>query len=246
VAEVIFGPAGGIPVTDATGHALLADIWPLLDRSEQVSVILVRSEGRAFSAGGAISLVEDMLADGRTRLRVLREARAIVQNMIDCDKPIVSAINGAAVGAGLAVALLADVSIAADNAKLIDGHTKLGVAAGDHAAVIWPLLCGVAKAKYYLMTCEAVTGAEAERIGLVSLVAPEHQLLERAREVAGRLALGSPSALAFTKRTINHWLRTALPAFEHSLAAEMYGFTEPDAREGLKALREKRAPNFSQ
>jgi enoyl-CoA hydratase len=245
VAEVIFGPAGGVPVTDAIGHALLANIWPVLDRSDQVSVILVRSEGRAFSAGGAISLVEDMLANGRTRLRVLREARAIVQNMIDCDKPIVSAINGAAVGAGLAVALLADVSIAAENAKLIDGHTKLGVAAGDHAAVIWPLLCGIAKAKYYLLTCDAVTGAEAERIGLVSLVAPDDQLLARAREVADRLAQGSPTALAFTKRTINHWLRMGLPAFEHSLAAEMYGFTQADAHEGLEALKEKRAPKFS-
>jgi enoyl-CoA hydratase len=244
IAEVIFGPAGAMPVTDATGHRELAAIWPMFDTMDEVRVILVRSEGRAFCAGGAISLVKEMLSDHKTRLRVLREARAIVQNMIDCDKPIVSAIHGAAVGAGLAVALLADVSIAAENAKLIDGHTKLGVAAGDHAAIIWPLLCGVAKAKYYLLTCEALSGIEAERIGLVSLVAKDDELQAKARQVAERLAAGSPTALSFTKRTINHWLRSALPAFEHSLAAEMYGFTQPDAKEGLLALEEKRPAKF--
>jgi enoyl-CoA hydratase len=174
----------------------------------------------------------------------MREARAIVANMIECDKPIVSAINGAAVGAGLAVALLADISLAANTAKLIDGHTKLGVAAGDHAAIVWPLLCGIAKAKYYLMTCETLSGAEAERIGLISHAMPEEDLLPRARELCERLALGSATALAFTKRSINHWLREAMPAFEHSLALEMYGFTEPDAHEGLAALMEKRPPRF--
>jgi enoyl-CoA hydratase len=164
--------------------------------------------------------------------------------MIDCELPIVSAINGAAVGAGAAVALLADVSIAGHKAKIIDGHTKLGVAAGDHAAVIWPLLCGMAKAKYHLLTCAPLDGAEAERIGLVSLVVPDDELLGKAREVACSLAAGSPSAIAFTKRSLNHWLRAAWPAFEHSLALEMLGFAGADAREGLAALNEKRAPRF--
>jgi enoyl-CoA hydratase len=245
-AEVIFGPAGAMPVTDAKGHQKLAEVWPLLDAEPAVRAILVRSEGKGFCAGGAISLVNDMLASREVRLRVMREARAIVVNMIECDKPIVSAINGAAVGAGLAVALLADISLAANNAKLIDGHTKLGVAAGDHAAIIWPLLCGMAKAKYYLLTCDILTGVEAERIGLVSHAMPEEDLLGRAREVCDRLTAGSATALAYTKRSMNHWLRSALPAFDHSLALEMYGFTEPDAHEGLAALIEKRPPRFPQ
>jgi enoyl-CoA hydratase len=243
-AEVIFGPVGAMPITEAKGHEKLAQVWPVLDAHPDVRVILVRSEGRGFCAGGAISLVNDMLSDRAVRLRVMREARAIVVNMIECDKPIVSAINGAAVGAGLAVALLADISLVANNAKLIDGHTKLGVAAGDHAAIIWPLLCGMAKAKYYLLTCEVLTGVEAERIGLVSHAMPEEDLLGRAREVCERLAKGSATSLAFTKRAMNHWLRAALPAFDHSLALEMYGFTEPDAHEGLAALMEKRPANF--
>ncbi|MGH6637949.1 MAG: enoyl-CoA hydratase-related protein, partial [Polaromonas sp.] len=167
-----------------------------------------------------------------------------VQGMIDCDLPIVSAINGAAVGAGAAVALLADVSIAGHKAKIIDGHTKLGVAAGDHAALIWPLLCGMARAKYHLLMCSTLDGIEAERIGLVSLAVPDNQLLDKAREVSRTLAAGSPTALAFTKRSLNHWLRAAWPAFEHSLALEMLGFAGADAREGFAALNEKRTPRF--
>src|SRR5213075_3472184 len=114
------------------------------------------------------------------RARVWREARDLVYNMINCSKIIVSAMHGPAVGAGLVAGLLADISIAGRSARLIDGHTKLGVAAGDHAAIIWPLLCGMAKAKYHLLLCEPVTGEEAERIGLVSLCVPEDELEERA------------------------------------------------------------------
>ena len=244
VAEVVLGPEGGMPAMDAAGHAHLASLWSRLANEPGVGAILVRSEGKGFCAGGRIELVEDMLASETSRLRVMREARDLVQGMLDCDVPIVSAINGAAVGAGAAVALLADVSIAGHRAKIIDGHTRLGVAAGDHAAVIWPLLCGMAKAKYYLLTCEPLTGQEAERIGLVSLCVPDDELLAKARSVAATLAAGSPTALAFTKRSLNHWLRAAWPAFEHSLALDIHGFAGRDAREGLAALQEKRAPRF--
>ena len=244
VAELVFGPAGGMPTIDARGHAALGTVWAQLAAEPGVRCILVRSVGKGFCAGGTLDLVQDMLASETARLRVMREGRAIVQGMIDCDLPIVSAINGAAVGAGAAVALLADVSIAGHKAKIIDGHTKLGVAAGDHAALIWPLLCGMARAKYHLLMCSTLDGVEAERIGLVSLAVPDDQLLDKAREVARTLAAASPTALAFTKRSLNHWLRAAWPAFEHSLALEMLGFAGADAREGLAALNEKRTPRF--
>lgn len=244
VAELVFGPAGTMPATDAVSHAELGELWRRLAAEPGVRAILVRSEGKGFCAGGTPALVQELLDSEAARLRVMREARALVQGMIDCELPIVSAINGAAAGVGAAVALLADVSIAGHNTKIIDGHTKLGVAAGDHAAEIWPLLCGLAKAKYYLLSCAQIDGAEAERIGLVSLVVPDEQLLDRARELARQLAAGSPTALAFTKRSLNHWLRAAWPAFEHSLALEILGFAGADAREGLAALNEKRVPRF--
>lgn len=244
VAELVFGPAGSMPSCNAGAHAELATVWRRLADEPGVRAILVRSEGKGFCAGGTPELVRELLESETARLRVMREARDIVQGMIDCELPIVSAINGAAVGAGAAIALLADISIAGYRAKIIDGHTRLGVAAGDHAAVIWPLLCGMAKAKYYLLTCAPLDGTEAERIGLVSLVVSDDSLQAKAREVARTLAAGSPTALAYTKRSLNHWLRAAWPAFEHSLALEILGFASADAREGLAALDDRRTPQF--
>jgi enoyl-CoA hydratase len=153
-------------------------------------------------------------------------------------------MHGPAVGAGLVAGLLADISIAARTARIIDGHTRLGVAAGDHAAIVWPLLCGMAKAKYYLLLCEAVSGEEAERIGLVSLAVDEKDLVPKAFEVAGKLAAGAQSAIRWTKYALNNWLRLAGPTFDASLALEFMGFTGPEVREGIASLREKRAPKF--
>ena len=175
----------------------------------------------------------------------MREARDLVYNVVNCSKPVVSAIHGPAVGAGLAVALLADISVAGRTAKIVDGHTRLGVAAGDHAVICWPLLCGMAKAKYYLLTCDALTGEEAERIGLVSLCVDDDEVQDKAMEVARKLVLGSPSAVSFTKLALNNWYRTAGPAFDASLALEFYGFGLPDVSEGVAAHREKRAPRFT-
>jgi enoyl-CoA hydratase len=157
---------------------------------------------------------------------------------------VVAAIDGPCVGAGLAVALLADVSIAAPSARIVDGHTRLGVAAGDHAVLVWPLLCGLAKAKYHLLLCEPVDGVEAERIGLVSLCVPADELEERALEVARRLAAGSQAAIAHTKLALNNWLRAAGPAFDASLALEFLDLAGPDVAEGVAAVRERRAPKF--
>ena len=174
----------------------------------------------------------------------MREARDLVLNVIDCSKPIVSAIHGPAVGAGLVVGLLADVSVVARTARIIDGHTRLGVAAGDHAAICWPLLCGMAKAKYYLLTCDTLTGEEAERIGLVSLCVDDAEVHSRALEVAVQLAAGAQSAIRWTKQTLNNWYRAQVATFDASLAYEFLGFGGPEAREGLASHTEKRPPRF--
>ena len=164
--------------------------------------------------------------------------------MLACDKPIISAINGVAVGAGLAVAMLADISVMSETARLTDGHVRLGVAAGDHAAIVWPLLCGMAKAKYYLMTADFIDGKEAERIGLVSLCVPQDKLMPKAMEVAAKLANGSQQAIRFTKKSLNNWMRVAGPLFDNSLAMEMLTFLGEDVPQGVAAAREKRAPAF--
>jgi enoyl-CoA hydratase len=228
----------------AAEHGQLTDVWPVIDRDPSVRAVVVQGAGRAFSAGGSFDLVQEMADDPVVRTRVLREARDLVYNVINCSKPIVSAVHGPAVGAGLAVALLADVSVAGRTAKIVDGHTRLGVAAGDHAVISWPLLCGMAKAKYYLLTCEALTGEEAERIGLVSVCVDDDQVHDRALEIARTLAAGSPSAVTFTKYALNNWYRSAGPAFDASLALEFYGFGLPDVAEGIAAHRERRPPRF--
>ncbi|KAG8151161.1 enoyl-CoA hydratase/isomerase family protein [Burkholderia catarinensis] len=233
-----------LATANARMHRELADIWRDVDRDPDTRVAVIRGEGKGFSAGGDLALVEDMANDFDVRARVWREARDLVYNVINCSKPIVSAMHGPAVGAGLVAGLLADISIAAKDARIIDGHTRLGVAAGDHAAIVWPLLCGMAKAKYYLLLCEPVSGEEAERIGLVSLAVEPADLLPKAYEVAERLAHGSQSAIRWTKYALNNWLRTAGPTFDTSLALEFMGFSGPDVQEGIRSLRERRPPDF--
>jgi enoyl-CoA hydratase len=248
VLEVVMSGAGanksGLATADANMHRELADIWRDIDRDPDTRVALIRGEGKGFSAGGDLGLVEAMASDFDVRARVWREARDLVYNVINCSKPIVSAMHGPAVGAGLVAGLLADISIAAKTARIIDGHTRLGVAAGDHAAIVWPLLCGMAKAKYYLLLCEPVSGEEAERIGLVSLAVDEGELMPKAIEVANRLAAGSQTAIRWTKYALNNWLRSAGPTFDASLALEFMGFSGPDVQEGMRSLRERRAPDF--
>jgi len=245
ILEIVMGREGKLAVADAQMHRELAEIWRDVDADPDTAVAIIRGVGKGFSGGGSLDLVEEMTLDFDTRARVWREARDLVYNLINCSKIVVSAMHGPAVGAGLVTGLLADISIAARNARIIDGHTRLGVAAGDHAAIVWPLLCGMAKAKYYLLLCEEMNGEEAERIGLVSMCVEEEQLVEKAREVAERLLRGSQSAIRWTKYSLNNWLRMAGPTFDTSLALEMLGFSGPDVREGVASHREKRAPKFS-
>src|ERR671922_1476729 len=244
ILEIVMGEEGKLAVATARAHAEMARVWLDVDRDPGTRVAILRGAGKGFSAGGDMAMVEEMTRDPAVRARVWREARDLVYNMLNCSKIIISAIHGPAVGAGLAAALLADVSIAAKNARLIDGHTRLGVAAGDHAAIIWPLLCGMAKAKYYLLTCEALSGEEAERLGLISLTCEESELQATALDVARKLASGAQTALRWTKQSLNNWLRLAGPAFDASLAYEILGFTGPEVKEGIASHREKRKPSF--
>jgi enoyl-CoA hydratase/carnithine racemase len=225
-------------VLNATNNRLhweLSHVWLDIAEDPDTNVVVVTGAGRAFSAGGDLDMIEAMAGSAANIAQAWREAGDIVYHMIDLDKPIISAINGVAVGAGLAVALMADISIASEAMRITDGHLRLGVAAGDHAVIIWPLLCGMAK---------AIDGREAERIGLVSLCVPADQLMDKAMEVAHKLAGGPQQALRFTKRSLNNWLRAAGPSFDASLAMEMLGFFGADVREGAAAVREKRPPRF--
>jgi enoyl-CoA hydratase len=232
-------------------HWELTQVWPDLDRDPAVRVSVVTGAGdRAFSAGGDLNGVQargELAAEERfdALMRVMKEAQELVYSIVNAEKLIISAINGVAVGAGLAVALIADISIMAEDARLTDGHTRLGVVAGDHACMIWPLLCGMAKAKYYLLTCDFIDGREAERIGLVSKALPREQVLPEAMRLARQLADGPQPALRLTKRALNQWLRLGgLTSFDYSLVAEMFTFMGADVPAGVQGIVEKTAPLY--
>jgi enoyl-CoA hydratase len=225
-------------------HGELARVWKDFSTDPQTRVAVVTGAGKGFSAGGDLEMVQRMAGNYDQVASMLTEMSDLVYNMVNCEKPVVSAINGVAVGAGLVVALLADISICAEDALLGDGHVKLGVAAGDHAAFIWPLLAGMAKARYYLLTGEMLSGAEAERIGMVSKALPRDKVLEEALRIAETLATGPQLAIRWTRRALNNWLKTAGPIFDQSAAYEMLSFMGPDVVEGAAALREKRPPRF--
>ena len=225
-------------------HRELTEIWPDIDRDPEVKVAIVTGAGeQAFSAGGDI---DDLAARAQLPseerfeaiVALMKEAQDLVYAIVNCDKVIISAINGVAVGAGLAVALMADISVIVEDTRLTDGPVRLGVAAGDHAAMIWPLLCGMAKAKYYLLTGDFIDGREAERIGLVSRAVPRAQLMTTAFEIARKLADSPPTATRFTKRALNQWLRLGgVASFDYSLALEMLGFFGGAPGESAEAIK---------
>jgi enoyl-CoA hydratase len=230
--------------TNARLHWELSRVWKDIDEDSETNVAIITGKGRAFSAGGDLDMIDAMKGNHAALWQTMREAGDIVYNIINCEKVVISAINGVAVGAGLAVAFMADITIASETMRITDGHLRLGVGAGDHAVILWPLLCGMAKAKYYLLTADFIDGKEAERIGLVSLCVPPDKLMDKAFEVARKIARGPQQAARLTKRALNNWLKTFGPHFDASLAFEMLGFFSEDLKEGVNALKEKRQPQF--
>lgn len=231
---------------DATMHREVSEIWRDVDADPTVSAVIITGEGKSFSAGGDLQHERKVCDDYALRMQAMKEARDLVYGMINCSKPIISAARGWAVGAGLACVILADVSIASKDAKFSDGHLKIGIAAGDHATIIWPLLCGMAKAKYYLLTADSFTGEQAERMNLISMALEDSEVENKAVEVASRLAESAPGAVRWTKQALNSWLRQAGPIFDASLALEFMGMAGPEGREGMDAFLQKRAPKFNQ
>jgi enoyl-CoA hydratase len=230
-------------------HTEISYIWRDFADDPELRVAVITGRADKFWTVEGTDGIDEMLANPGNydnTVNLIREGLTNAHGIVNCDKPIVSAINGEAMGSGLATALLADVSVASTDARLIDGHLLQGIAAGDHSVMIWPLLCGLAKAKLYLLASEDLTGEVAERIGLVSLAVPPGDVLDTALDIAQRMAAGPQHALRWTKRSLNHWLRTATPAFEASIAFEALSFFGADLVEALTAQVENRPPNFAE
>ncbi|AYJ84910.1 enoyl-CoA hydratase (plasmid) [Sphingomonas paeninsulae] len=227
-------------------HAELPRLFLEAERDSDVRAILfgknlaeTDSDTMAGYGDATIRQMRAVVEDYSVRMRVYKEASDLIYNIINCTKPIVALYPGAFVPA----LVLADVSIAAPDSIICDAHVAYGAAAGDNGTM-WPLHIGMAKAKYYLLTGAELSGAEAERIGLISLVAPESELEERGMEIARKLANGSQRAMRWTKQVLNNFYRTAGPTFDASVAMEFMCFGGDDVQEGIRSLIANRPPNF--
>lgn len=227
---------------NAVDHALhreLADLFRLVEIDPEVRALVITGRGSGFSVGGDLEMMEETAASSERVLDMLADGRRVITSLLDCRKPIVSAVNGMAMGLGCQVALLSDVTIAAERANFSDGHIRAGVAAGDGGALIWPLLVGMARAKRYLMTGDTLSAQEAVEIGLILEAVADEDLHARALEWGRRLADGPTEAIAFTKLVLNQWLRLGqLISLDFGLAGESLNLLTADARDRISALKE--------
>lgn len=219
-------------------------------------VLVLTGAGRSFCAGGDIttgrfgsgaSTTSAASDDGRIdHSKAHMTASMIVNNLLDCPKPIIAAVNGHAMGLGANIALLCDVVIAGPSTTFSDPHVKIGIGAGDGGQVIWPLLMGVNRAKWYLMTGDSLNGPAAYDLGLVTfLVEADAEVMDKALACADQLATGAPLAISASKVPVNQFIRfvsnLVLPL---SLAMELSTMQTADAEEGGRAFLEHRAPSF--
>jgi enoyl-CoA hydratase/carnithine racemase len=227
-------------------HSELSTIFDDLNSDAEVRVAVLTGAGRGFCSGGDFGSDRGQRPPPKTGLAMMQEARLIVDRLLDCEKPIVAAVNGAAVGLGATVALLCDVVVAARNARFGDTHVKMGITAGDGGAVIWPLLIGVNRAKQYLMTGDLLSAEEAYGLGLVNRVVDEGEALNEGLAFARRLAAGPPYAIQSTKVSVNKYIKAVSNlVLPFSLAVEEVSMTKADHAEAVRAFQEKREPQFT-
>ena len=245
VLRVTLAPGTAANRMTAALHRDLAALWPAVAGDPAVRAVLLRSDDEDFCGGTDPALIAHAVAaDATARAALLEESRAIVLGAVDCAVPVVGAVRGLAVGAALGVALLADACVVGPSTRLADGHARVGVVAGDHAVLIWPLLCGLGRARRILLLGDVVDGVEAERIGLVSDCVADGDVEARAEALATRLAALPPEATRWTKRALGHWLRLGLPAFDASLAYEMLSYALPGPAEAARQLTEGRSEDL--
>lgn len=226
---------------DLGTHLLLKEVLEKADADPDTQVIVLTGTGRAFCAGGDVKGMQGKNSFGTSSVHVHSPGKHLIDAMVRLEKPIIAMVNGVAVGLGATIALMADIVIMAEDAKIGDRHVNVGLVAGDGGAVIWPLLIGVARAKEYLMTGRMLTGAQAADIGLVSRAVPRDRLEAEVLELAGELAALPPYAVRATKLSVNRILSaTQAVALDVSLAYEHLSMKTQDHQEAIAAWQEGR------
>ncbi|GAA1593932.1 enoyl-CoA hydratase/isomerase family protein [Kribbella hippodromi] len=215
----------------------------------QVRVVLLRGAGKSFCSGGDVEGFAEgspgQALSGGQQVVDMTSGRRLLETLLSVPQPIVAAVRGYALGLGATLALFCDVVVAADDAQFADTHVNVGLVAGDGGAVAWPLLMSFGKAKYHLLTGERVSGAEADRLGLVLKAVPAAELEDEAVRVARKIAALAPIAVAGTKATLNLIVRERMNlVLDFGLFYEGATFLTDDHREASTAFMEKRPPTF--
>ncbi|MNF46210.1 2,3-dehydroadipyl-CoA hydratase [compost metagenome] len=224
-------------------HEELSRVFADIAADRSVHAVVLTGEGRGFCGGGDLAWFRDIDQQGIDKL--FREARKIIIDMLELPQPIIAAVNGHAAGLGATLALFCDMIFVADSAKISDPHVRVGIAAGDGGAAIWPLLVGPARAKQYLFTGDPLTAVEAVRIGLVNQVVANGEVVKTATAMARRMADGPRLAIQASKASVNKILRdTVNLVLDTSLALEKENFFSADHKEAIKAFEEKRTPVY--
>jgi enoyl-CoA hydratase len=242
VAVVTLNRPERLNAVNATMHNELSRFTRDAEADREVKVVILAAAGRAFCAGGDFGGDSgDAGAGGMS----LEEGRQIVDHILELQKPIVSAVQGYAMGLGATISLLCDVVVAGKSSVFADTHVKMGIGAGDGGQVIWPLLMGVNRAKWFLMTGERLTGEALMDMGLVNFLVEDDQIMERALACADQLAAGPAAAISASKVPINTYIRNVSnQVLSLSLALEGQTMRSADAKEAQRAFVEKREPNF--
>ena len=212
-----------------------------------VRAVVITATGRGFCAGadlrGAASGGERVAGDVARTIRL--GAQRLIAAVLDCEKPVIAAVNGTAAGIGAHLAFACDLVLAAESAKFIEVFARRGLVPDGGGAYLLPRLVGPQRAKELMFFGDALTAADAERLGLVNRVVPAQDLQKTAREWAERLAAGPTRALALTKQLVNASLDTdRATAFAAEAAAQEINMTTADANEGVASFVERRSPDY--
>lgn len=240
-----FNRPASLNAVDQVTHKDLARLFGEVAADPQTAVLVLSGSGKAFSAGGDLDYIQHLIDSPRDFFDDIGDIKKIIFSMLDCPKPILAKLHGAAIGLGATIALFCDIVMAAPGIKIADPHVKLGFTAGDGGAVIWPHLIGHARAKEYLMTGKPILAEEAERIGLINRVVARDRLDAAVDELARELSNGPARAIQWTKMSVNIGLRALAHAvMDASVAYEALSNVTHDHSEAVRALKEGRPPVF--
>ena len=228
----------------------LANIWEDLWVDPEVKAIILTGEGDDFCSGADMGDLAEAAASDEQVVsyvnRCTRYARKHVLGILECEKPVIAKVRGVAYGMGVNMALACDMVFASDNARFCDSHVKVGLVAGDGGVLLWPMAVGIHRAKEYLMTGDPIPAKVAAEIGLINRCMPDDELDEHVRKLVDKLMALPPHAVNYTKASINQLLKqVALPAFETSLAYEIYTMKMDDVQEATNAFVQKRPAKFT-